>query len=108
MKKLIMLLVLASCAFALPALADDVPLIDISRLSVGFGVEKAWAFESFDVGNQVGNEWYAKIPFAYTLPLSIPSAITGRAEKSLTSRTVGFRLGVQVVLFRNGAWIGGQ
>lgn len=105
------LAVLAAIILAAPAFAQtstETPLLAVERLSIGFGIEKAWAFESFDVGNEVGNEWYAKVPFSYTLPTALPSAITGRAEKSLTSRTVGFRLGLQVVLFRNGAWIGGQ
>lgn len=111
MKRILLLSLFALGLFAVPAFAQtqaDVPLLSSQRLSFGFGVERHWAFESFDVGTQVGNDWYADLPFAYTLPTSIPAAITGRAEKALTTRNVGFRLGVQVVLFRNGAWTVGQ
>lgn len=109
-RKTMLLLFFALAAFAAPVRAQsaDVPLISASRLSFGFGVEKHWVYESFDVGTQVGSEWFADLPFAYTLPTTIPAAITGRAEKALTSRNVGFRLGLQVVLFRNGAWTVGQ
>lgn len=109
--KRILMLSLFALTLSVPAFAQtstDVPLISASRLSFGFGVEKHWVYESFDVGTQVGSEWFADLPFAYTLPTTIPAAITGRAEKALTSRNVGFRLGLQVVLFRNGAWTVGQ
>jgi len=113
MKRILMLCLFAVLFVPLSARSGhaqtaDVPLLSASRLSFGFGVEKYWRYESFDVGTQVDDEWYAALPFSYGLPTSIPSAIVGRAEKSITSRNVGFRLGLTVVIFKNGAWTVGE
>lgn len=111
MKRAIAFLAMSAVAILMASAASaQVPLLSTQRLSFGVGVERAWQFEALDVAEQSGSQWFVKVPIAYTLPTSVPTAITARAEKSLTSREVGLRVGVQVVLYRAGRWVpqGGQ